>query len=225
MSPEMAAKPDFFDLGWILAQNIHGSGNNRQHRHTRVMGGNKTGSPDQEKMLIEAARAGDERAFRQIVRLLEAPIAQTVYGMLGQCEEAADVGQETMIKLYHALPTFREEASLKTFATRIAINLCVDLIRRRKRKSWQFWRRDEDIDLDLMDSAALQQSLERKQAVHVALSALDSGQRSAVILRHLHGYSTKETAEILNVAEGTVMSRLSRAREAMKCILKENDDE
>jgi RNA polymerase sigma-70 factor (ECF subfamily) len=96
-----------------------------------------------DRELIERARAGDERAFHDLVERYEPRVAATVVGMLGPGDEAEDVGQETFIRLYRSLDRFRGDSSLGTYLTRIAINLSLTALKRRKRWRSRFVRQDE----------------------------------------------------------------------------------
>ena len=172
--------------------------------------------------LIDRARAGDEAAFRGLVERYESQVAATVVGMLGPGDEADDVGQETFVRVYQALSKFRGEAALGTYLTRIAMNLSLNAIKRRQRHRWRFWSRDDEKappepSFDGRDEQAAQ---ECGQAVHAALARLKPDFRAVVVLRTLDGYSTKETAGLLEIAEGTVLSRLSRGMKQLETILK-----
>ena len=172
--------------------------------------------------LIDRARAGDEAAFRVLVERYESQVAATVVGMLGPGDEADDVGQETFVRFYQALSKFRGEAALGTYLIRIAMNLSLNAIKRRQRQRWRFWSRDDENtppepSFDGRDERAAQ---ECGQAVHAALARLKPDFRAVVVLRTLDGYSTKETAELLEIAEGTVLSRLSRGMKQLETILK-----
>jgi RNA polymerase sigma-70 factor (ECF subfamily) len=168
--------------------------------------------PDAE--LLDRARGGDHAAFRSIVERYEHAVASTVIGMLGPGAEADDVGQETFIRFYAALEAFREEASVKTYLTRIAINLSLNALKRRKR----FLSRHVEGDAAAFverpsgtDPADRIESREVREVVRSAIDRLAPKQKAVVTLRMIDGYSTRETAEILGVPEGTVLSRLSRA--------------
>ena len=172
--------------------------------------------------LIDRARAGDEAAFRGLVERYESQVAATVVGMLGPGDEADDVGQETFVRFYQALSKFRGEAALGTYLTRIAMNLSLNAIKRRQRQRWRFWSRDDEKappepSCDGRDERAAK---ECGQAVHAALARLKPDYRAVVVLRTLDGYSTKETAGLLEIAEGTVLSRLSRGMKQLETILK-----
>ncbi|MEJ2339396.1 MAG: sigma-70 family RNA polymerase sigma factor [Gemmatimonadales bacterium] len=168
--------------------------------------------PDED--LLERAREGDQAAFRTLVERYEHVVAATVIGMLGPGAEADDVGQETFISFYTALKKFRGEASLKTYLTRIAINQSLNALKRRKRFRSRHVEGEliETIELDAGEgSADRAESREVREVVRSAIDRLAPKQRAVVTLRLIDGYSTRETAEILGVPEGTVLSRLSRA--------------
>jgi RNA polymerase sigma-70 factor (ECF subfamily) len=172
--------------------------------------------------LIDRARDGDPWAFRRLVERYEDQVAATITGMLGPGAEADDVGQETFVRFYEALDQFRGEASLGTYLTRIAINQSLKAIRTRKRWSERLFSRDDDdapVREPPVDGGATIDEQERAALVHEALQELAEHHRSVVVLRLLDGYSTKETAEILDVPEGTVMSRLYRATDRLEALL------
>lgn len=169
--------------------------------------------------LIKKTRAGDAQAFERLVKRYESQVAATVTGMLGKSDEADDVGQEVFIRFYKAIDKFREDSGLGTYLTRIAINLSLNALKRRKRR-WSLFKSTDDeskeIAVDPNDSFA---TAEKKEIVHAAIQELDHDFRAVVVLRLIDGYSTAETAAILEIPQGTVLSRLSRAQKKLKEIL------
>ena len=174
-----------------------------------------------DKALIQRARDGDEQAFKELVQKYESRIAATITGMLGHCPEVDDVGQETFIRFYYGLHKFRGDSSISTYLTRIAINLSLNELKRRKRKFSLFPKSSEDVR-DQHDEFAHIEQNEAKQIVQQALQDLGPKFRAVVVLRLIDGYSTKETARILNVPEGTVLSRLARAQRKMSRFLSQD---
>ena len=173
--------------------------------------------------LLALARAGDQRAMRRIVERYEGKVAATVIGMLGSGPEADDVGQETFIRFYKAIDKFRGESSLGTYLTRIAINQSLKALRRRRKWHERFLSRDDEIvsiDERAEDGESVAEEADRRGLVHTALQKLNPDQRAVAVLRYMEGYSTKETAAILGVPEGTIMSRLSRATDKLGDILR-----
>lgn len=147
----------------------------------------------------------------------ESQVAATVIGMLGQCQATEDIGQEVFIRFYKYLGRFRGEATLGTYLTRIAINLCLNELKRRKRRQLFFKSTDDEPDFEIaFDETQTMEENENKEIVHSAIKKLDPNFRSVIVLRLIKGYSTEETAQILKVPLGTVLSRLSRAQKKLK---------
>ncbi|MCB0711433.1 MAG: RNA polymerase sigma factor [Ignavibacteriae bacterium] len=170
---------------------------------------------------MSRARSGDHAAFRLLVNRYEPIVASTVQGMLGRGSEAEDVGQETFIRFYHALDSFREDSTLKTYLTRIAINLSLNELKRRKKKQVRFTGIEtlEERDFATSGNRVIDEN-ERKHLVRKAIDRLDPKHKAVVVLRMLNGYSTKETADLLNLPQGTVLSRLSRGMKSLEQLLK-----
>jgi RNA polymerase sigma-70 factor (ECF subfamily) len=169
--------------------------------------------------LLVRARAGDDRAFGVLVNRYEGAVAATVIGMLGRGDDADDVGQETFIRFHRALGRFRGESSLKTYLVHIAMNLSINVLRSRRRSLLRFVSRDAE-PMDLPETRigpdAEADAAELNALVRAAVARLGEKQRAVVVLRLFQEYSTRETAEILGVPEGTVLSRLSRAMKELQ---------
>ena len=163
--------------------------------------------------LIAAAREGDPQAFRLLVERYEGLVASTVVGMLGPCDEAYDVGQETFIRLYRSLDRYRGEGALGHYLHRIAVNLSLNALKRRKRLSMRLISRDHAPETipELSTDPGAGDAWQKREHVQAAIARLAPHHRSVVVLRMIEECSTRETAEILELPEGTVMSRLSRA--------------
>lgn len=182
-------------------------------------------TPDEQ--LIAQTLAGNEQAFGVLVRRYERQVAATILGMLGNCTEAEDVGQETFVRFYTALATFRGESAVGTYITRIAINLSLNELKKRKRRRsfFSFLSSNDDTtenkhpELHLPDPTQHAQQYENNEIVLKALQLLDEKLRLVAILRLIEGYSTKETADLLNIPLGTVLSRLSRAQDKLREIV------
>lgn len=171
--------------------------------------------------LVKASLQGDKNAFGEIVNRYQRMVAKTVKGMLGDSIFAEDLGQEVFIKLYHSLPEFRGESKLSTYIQRIAVNITLNEIKRRKRFFSMFSHKsgDEIHEYDVPDSDD-EERKDTRELVSKALQGVEPKFRIVLIMRLLQGYSTKETADILGLPLGTVLSRLSRGQEQMKKILK-----
>jgi RNA polymerase sigma-70 factor (ECF subfamily) len=173
-----------------------------------------------EKELVKASLDGDERAFGEIVNRYQRMVARTVKGMLGDSVFAEDIGQEVFINLFYSLPEFRGESKLSTYIQKIAVNLTLNEIKRRKRFFSMFSHKanNEMHEFEIADHDT-EERKEASEVVNRALLEMDPKFRVVVTMRMLQGYSTKETAEILDLPMGTVLSRLSRAQEQLRNIL------
>jgi RNA polymerase sigma-70 factor (ECF subfamily) len=176
--------------------------------------------------LLAAIRDGDECAFQEIVRRYRNPITNFVYRMIDDYERSVELAQETFIRVYTSASRYQANYSFSTYIYRIATNLAISELRRRKRRKFVSLFSpftDEDgrpIELDPPDSAPLQdESLidaERRRAVARAITSLPEKYRAAVVLRDVEGLSYDRIAEVLKLSEGTVKSRINRARNLLK---------
>ncbi len=170
-----------------------------------------------DQQLVEMSIRGDRQAFAEIVSRYESTVARTVMGIVGSGAEAEDIGQDTFVRFYRSMANFRWESSLGTYLTRIAINLSLNEVKKRKRVFSFFVRQDEEEkELDVIDPNGVMERNDAADAVGKALQKLPPDFRAVITLRLIDGYSTKETAEILKLPVGTVLSRLSRAQAVLK---------
>lgn len=140
--------------------------------------------------------------------------------MLGGGADAEDVGQEVFIRFYKSIESFRGDASLKTYLTRIAINLSLNALKRRKKGERRFVGESiEDLELRGGDGRDDFDAAERRRLVHHGLGQIDEKHRAVLLLRMIEGYSTAETAEVLDLPQGTVLSRLSRGMKKLEELL------
>ncbi len=187
--------------------------------------------PD-ERRDIELAQAGDEAAFERLMTRYEVKVYRLAFSMLRHKQDAEDAMQETFIKLWRVLPTYRFECSLLVYLLKITRTVALDLERRRQRVrsheesmtvqddngEWvEREVRDEDEssrpDVDVVRK-------ERIAMVREAIEELSDEHRQIILLKDIQGLSYAEIGSILNLEAGTVASRLSRAREHLKKILK-----
>ena len=177
-----------------------------------------------DEFLVNASLQGDEKAFEVLVSRYKKVVARTVKGILGDSMYSEDIGQEVFIKLYYSLSDFRGDARLSTYIQKIAINLTLNELKRRKRL-FSLFTHKQDNELYEYDIAGedVENKHDAKATVEKALETLEPKFRIVVVMRMLQGYSTKETAKILKLPLGTVLSRLSRAQEQLRKYLK-NDE-
>ncbi len=167
--------------------------------------------------LVTLAMGGNSESFNQLVLRWERPIYALAYRTLGREDEARDVCQETFLRAYRALPGFKGEAKFSSWIYRIALNLCRDWIRKKRRTP--VMQAPEGLDLaDLADLAAARGPVESietlvarrqlSQRVATAMRTLPEEQRTAVILKEYHGLTFQEIAEMQGCPLSTVKTRL-----------------
>lgn len=176
----------------------------------------RTDASDQQ--LIILSQKGDQLAFREIVNRYRSRVAATVIGMLGHTPEAEDAGQETFIRLYRGLGQFRGDASLGTYLTRIAINVALNEIKRQKKRG-EFLHDRTIEDLQIADQNSEAPADSSKEIIRRGLQHLEPEFRAVILLRIFEGFTTQDTATILDIPVGTVLSRLSRAQKKLREVI------
>lgn len=172
----------------------------------------------EEKSILTRIKKGETDAFRHIIREYEPAVSNTVISFLGDSPEAEEIAQEVFIRFLKKIPGFRGEASIKTYLIRIAINLSLNELKRRKIRYQRQVSRDE-LPGDTVDPESQSENYEIKEEVYGAIEKLDERIKAVVMLRLVEGYSTRETSVILNIPQGTVLSRLSRGQEQLRASL------
>jgi len=176
--------------------------------------------------LIAAAKAGDEDAFAEIVSRYKNPITNFLYRFLNDYEEAVDLAQETFVRVYFALDRYHTDFAFSTYIYRIATNLAISEIRKRKRRSilsltGLFQSSDEDtVEFQPPDKRSLQDANleedERSKVIAKAIETLPPKYRLPIVLRDVEGKSYEEVAAILELGLGTTKSRINRGRGLLK---------
>lgn len=177
-----------------------------------------------ESELVLAAQGGDQGAFGKLVEQNQGKIYSLCYRMTGNPDDAADLTQEAFLNAWRGLSKFGGQAAFSTWLYRLASNACIDFLRREKRRSALSMTLedgdDEERQADLPDQRwSPERELERKearQALQEGLAALSPEHREVLLLRETEGLSYQEIAQALGLEEGTVKSRIARARMALK---------
>lgn len=187
---------------------------------------------DRDDELVAACRKGDLGAFEQLVRRHQALLLNVTFRMLGNYEDACEVTQDTFVAAYRKIGDFRGMARFSTWLTAIGINLARNRLQQlRSRRSREEYTLDDPLPgggmtfgatLACAQPSPLQQleDKELREALQRCIKALGDGFREVLVLRDMQALSCDEVAEILGVREGTVKSRLFRAREAVKNCLR-----
>ena len=174
---------------------------------------------DQELKLVELSQEGDRNAFEELVARYGKRIFNMAHSMLGDRAGAEDICQEVWTKAYFSLPKFKGKSRFYTWLYRLAVNVCLDEMRKRKRT--------QAISLDELgfkhqpetqDPPAPEQleHLEMGRIVWKLLVELPAELRATLICREIEGFNYEEIARIMKVRVGTVRSRLFRAREQLR---------
>lgn len=187
--------------------------------------------PVSEHDLILRAQSGDRRSFDQLVARAYPLVFNTAYRILGDYDSASDATQTSFVRAYRSLRTFRMSSSFTTWLYRIVSNVCLDMVRRRKRHG-QSLTLDSDEDApterEIPDERQQPEHMalesELQQAVHKAVGSLRMEHRVVLVLYDLAGFSYEEIAEMLKLPLGTVKSRLNRARLALRRELAEEPE-
>lgn len=176
---------------------------------------------DSESELIARAKLGQEEALRVIITTHERQVASTIAGILGQSPEVDDIGQEVFIRFFRFLNGFRGDSLIRTYLTRIAINLSRNEIKRRKRTLDHYDPEIPERQASFHEARAEQNAIDVKETVRTALQQLNPKFRTVIVLRLINDYSTRETAKIMGLPEGTVLSRLARGQAKLKEIIED----
>ncbi|HOQ01130.1 MAG TPA: sigma-70 family RNA polymerase sigma factor [Acetivibrio clariflavus] len=178
-----------------------------------------------EKDLVERAKSGDLEAFEQLIIGCQKKVFNIAFRMVGNYDDANELAQEVFIKAFRSIKNFKGDSSFSTWIYRITANVCLDELRKRKNRT--IVSLDQDIELNdgdvkrqMPDNAPTPdmeaESNEVKSIVNESIQQLPDDYKSMIILRDIQGFSYDEISKIVNCPEGTVKSRINRARQALK---------
>lgn len=184
----------------------------------------------EEVALIEKAKNGDVESFELLINVYQKKAFNIAYRMLGNLEDANDVTQEALVKVYRSIHNFKGNSSFSTWLYSIVNNACIDFIRKNRKVNLLYIDKEygeTNYKIEIGDEINTPESLfeknEIKQMVHDAINQLNYEQRNIIILRDIQGFSYQEIAEMINVSLGTVKSRINRARSSLKDIINEGN--
>lgn len=169
----------------------------------------------EDSTLAARARDGDSQAFVELVGRHQDRVFRFVVRMLGSRDDAMDLAQDTFIKAWQAMPRWREDAQFGTWLLQIARNAALDVLRRRQVVAFEPLDDDAAYVDPGPDPEAQLHTRQRFQMLETALQAIAVEHREVLLLREVEDLSYAEIAATLGVAEGTVKSRLARARVAL----------
>lgn len=176
--------------------------------------------------VLARARGGDSRAFAELVRHYDHRLRALAFRLLASREAMDDALQEAYVKAFRALPEFRTGAAPGTWLYRIVYNTCIDELRRQRRRPSQPF---DDRALESLAQAGTapgpEAAISGNAALERALAGLPPDQRAALLLVDAEGYDYVAAAEVLGVQPGTIGSRVSRARAAVRAHLAGDSDQ
>lgn len=183
-----------------------------------------------DELLIEKIKLGDIDSFEQLVARYETKVYTIAYRYAGNHDDASDLAQEALIRVYRAIGGFRGESSFLTWLYRVVTNVCKDEMRRRARASVvsmdEMMERGKqpvpDKSAESLEEAVLRK--EWQDEIQQVLNTLTHEHRTIIVMRDIQGYSYEEIASFLECSLGTVKSRLSRARNTLKDLLMTRSD-
>lgn len=181
-----------------------------------------------ERLLVSRSKAGDIAAFEELIGAYQKKIFNLAYRIIGNYDDAADLAQEALIRIFRSIGGFKEQSSFSTWIYRITTNVCLDEIR--KRKSKKEYSLDEEVQVDdgqlkrqvMSEDPGPDEVYEREELRNMVKNAIDKlpeEQKLVITLRDIQGLSYDEIAEVLDCPGGTVKSRINRARQALKKVL------
>jgi len=183
--------------------------------------------PATDHALLEGTLAGDEDAFAELVARYRNQITSYIYRMVSDYDTAVDLAQETFIRVYRAAGRYQTTHAFSTYIYRIATNLAISELRKRKRRRLVSLTGlltspdgEELMDFQPADDKPLQDialiDAEKRAVIKRAISTLPDRYRAPLVLRDVEGKSYDEIAAILQTSEGTVKSRINRARNFLR---------
>jgi RNA polymerase sigma-70 factor (ECF subfamily) len=162
--------------------------------------------------LVARVLAGDERAERELYDTHVDRVYRLSFRLVGDTDLAADCTQETFIRVFDRLATFRGEAALSTWITSIAFSVIYNGLRRVKRSR----EREQDLDVALAAPSERRAEPDLKESLAAAIEALPEGYRTVFVMHDVEGYTHEEIAGTLGIQEGTSKAQLSRARAKLR---------
>lgn len=183
---------------------------------------------DETGILLKLAKEGDAGAFEKLISMHQKTVYNMAFRMLGNREDAYDAAQDVFIRVYKALPGFRQESMFSTWIYRITKNVCLDIIRKNKKQNTVSIDREVDygdgpLTMQIEDTGpSPDETAERNELVkkvREGIAKLPEQHRIIIVMRDMQNLSYEEIAKILKCPEGTVKSRINRARNALRNLI------
>jgi RNA polymerase sigma-70 factor (ECF subfamily) len=185
-------------------------------------------APKTDQEIVVLARAGEEAAYRELIRRYERPLFSLLFRMVRDRELAEDLAQETFVKALNAIESYRPEFKFSSWIFKIANNAAIDHLRRRELDTLSLEGSPQAETPEAIEATALQiggrqesplaevEARELGGQIEAAIAQLRPEYRSCILLRHVEGRAYEEIADILNLPLGTVKTYIHRARNELR---------
>lgn len=181
---------------------------------------------DNERDFIIRLKEGDQNAFEQLVRENQNNIFKIALSLVKNVEDAEDIAQDVFIKIYNAINSFNGQSTISTWIYRITYNVSLDFLKKHGKKAKVTKTLDDPEDYEVLSIEgntfipdAMFELKETREDIKDALSQISEEQRQLIELKDVHGFSYEEIISMTGLKDGTLKSRLSRGRQALKDIL------
>lgn len=201
--PTASQEPAISQVPDTLRRNRQSSASNGCERKNPFTDG------DSLTLIVVACQNGDPEAFRQLYDACQQSVFRLAVRMVG-LQEATDVTQQVFLQAFRSLSQFHALSRFETWLYRLAVNESLQFLRRNRRGRYHA------LDWEPMDETHHGDNVERKELLEQSLARIDPELRSIFLLREVEGLSYRDIAEALQIPEGTVGSRLNRARRELK---------
>jgi RNA polymerase sigma-70 factor (ECF subfamily) len=186
---------------------------------------------DLEKLLIKKSQSGDVESFELLISSYDKRAYNIAYRIMGNEEDAKDMAQEALFRVFKSLKDFKGQAAFSTWLYRIVTNVCLDELRRRKNEKYvsidsTIHTDSGELHMELCSDKETPENIyervEQRELIKNAIKEMSEDYRSVIILRDIQGFSYEEISVILDWSLGTVKSRINRARTMLRDKLKQS---
>lgn len=178
------------------------------------------------RQAVAFAPTQERAVFDELYDEYKTPLYNYIYRLVGDREQAADLLQETFVKIYRALHNLPDGAGRTPWIYRIATNTCYDVLRRRRLITWLPWTRDENEGYEpAVEDENVGERYAMREGVKDALRLVPPSLRAPLLLHTVQGFSYADIAETLGISEAAVKMRVSRARSAFRQAYHSEDEE
>jgi RNA polymerase sigma-70 factor (ECF subfamily) len=184
---------------------------------------------DIEKLLVKKSQSGDIESFELLISSYDKRAYNIAYRVMGNEEDAKDMAQEALLKVFKSLKDFKGQSAFSTWLYRIVTNVCLDELRRRKNEKYvsmdstihtENGELHREMCSDKETPESVYERVEQRELIKNAINELNEDYRSAIVLRDIQGFSYEEISNILDCSLGTVKSRINRGRIMLRDKLK-----